>query len=232
MAANKTAEISASELELKRRGRRRLVGAVVIGLLAVVFLPMIFDSEPKQKTQGQQEISIQLPDKDKQQPLPAPSVPALAAPTQTPPVAPQVAGEAITPDKAPEAAPPAAKPAPEPKAAPPKAAAAPKVTAKAVPAPAPTAPAAAPAKSAAPAAEAKGNFTVQIGVFRDAEHVKEMVAKLKDAKLPVSTESIAIANGKATRVRVGPYAERVQADAALAEVKLTGMDGKVVPLKQ
>jgi DedD protein len=32
---------------LKRRGRRRLVGAVALVLLAVIVLPMVFDPEPK-----------------------------------------------------------------------------------------------------------------------------------------------------------------------------------------
>ena len=33
--------------KLKRRGRRRLVGAVALVLLAVVVLPMVFDPEPR-----------------------------------------------------------------------------------------------------------------------------------------------------------------------------------------
>ena len=33
---------------LKRRGRRRLVGAVALVLLAVIVLPMVFDPEPRQ----------------------------------------------------------------------------------------------------------------------------------------------------------------------------------------
>src|SRR4029450_10010387 len=32
---------------LKRRGRRRLVGAVALVLLAVIILPMVFDPEPR-----------------------------------------------------------------------------------------------------------------------------------------------------------------------------------------
>ena len=32
---------------LKRRGRRRLVGAVALVLLAVIVLPMVFDPEPQ-----------------------------------------------------------------------------------------------------------------------------------------------------------------------------------------
>ena len=53
MAASSNPEISATELELKRRGRRRLIGAITIGLLAIVFLPMIFDSEPRRVGQAQ-----------------------------------------------------------------------------------------------------------------------------------------------------------------------------------
>src|SRR5262249_13665506 len=34
--------------EIRRRGRRRLIGAIVIVVLAVVFIPMILDSEPRQ----------------------------------------------------------------------------------------------------------------------------------------------------------------------------------------
>src|SRR5438046_9879773 len=33
---------------LKRRGRRRLVGAVALVLLAVIVLPMVFDPEPRE----------------------------------------------------------------------------------------------------------------------------------------------------------------------------------------
>src|SRR4029079_13039979 len=32
---------------LKRRGRRRLVGAVALVLLAIIVLPMVFDQEPR-----------------------------------------------------------------------------------------------------------------------------------------------------------------------------------------
>jgi cell division septation protein DedD len=32
---------------LKRRGRRRLVGAIALVLAAVIVLPMVFDSDPR-----------------------------------------------------------------------------------------------------------------------------------------------------------------------------------------
>jgi DedD protein len=43
---------------LKRRGRRRLVGAVALVLLAVVVLPMVFDPEPKSTLAP---VSVRIP---------------------------------------------------------------------------------------------------------------------------------------------------------------------------
>jgi DedD protein len=45
---------------LKRRGRRRLVGAVAIVLAAVIVLPMVFDPEPR----GTAPVSVRLPGED------------------------------------------------------------------------------------------------------------------------------------------------------------------------
>lgn len=212
--AAKQPEVSATEVELKRRGRKRLIGAITLGLLAIVFLPMIFDSEPKRgggsvKTQ---EISLQVPAKEGQPPLTAPApVPSAA---QTPP---------------PVAAP---VPAPIAKAEPAKPAA------SETPKQAPTAKPDKPAQidkppKVAPAASKgseKSGFVVQLGVFSSAENAKHAIEKMKDAKLPVYTESIPIKSGTATRVRVGPYPTREKADAAVAQIKLAGADGKIVPL--
>src|SRR5687767_16026054 len=50
---------------LKRRGRRRLVGAVALVLAAVIVLPMVFDPEPRGtapsvrvRTQGEDETTF------------------------------------------------------------------------------------------------------------------------------------------------------------------------------
>ena len=72
--------------EIRRRGRRRLIGAIVLVVLAVVFVPMILDSEPRQR---RPEPSLEIPPKDKIAPLPPPVVPlpksVEAAPVVTPP---------------------------------------------------------------------------------------------------------------------------------------------------
>jgi len=46
---------------LKRRGRRRLVGAVALVLLAVIVLPMVFDPEPRPVAPP---ISVRIPGED------------------------------------------------------------------------------------------------------------------------------------------------------------------------
>ena len=66
MATNASPEAS----EIRRRGRRRLIGAIVLVVLAVVFVPMILDSEPRQK---RVEPSLEIPPKDKVSPLPPPA---------------------------------------------------------------------------------------------------------------------------------------------------------------
>ena len=46
---------------LKRRGRRRLVGAIALVLAAVIVLPMVFDSEPRGTAPP---VSVRIPSED------------------------------------------------------------------------------------------------------------------------------------------------------------------------
>ncbi len=84
---------------LKRRGRRRLVGAIALVLLAVIVLPWIFDPEPRQTP----PVSVRIPNEDESpfKPKPAPAPPPAAA-------------RAVEAPPAPETAP--AKPEPKPEA--------------------------------------------------------------------------------------------------------------------
>ena len=64
---------------LKRRGRRRLVGAVALVLLAVIVLPMVFDPEPKSTLAP---VSVRIPGENDAPPFtpkPAPNVAKLAS---------------------------------------------------------------------------------------------------------------------------------------------------------
>ena len=103
--------ISEEELQLKKRARRRLVGAIALVLLVVVFLPMFLDSEPKPLNQ---DIAITIPtltgpDSSSQ---PVTAAPAVASPASTETVPP------VRPVPAPEAVPKVEAPKPEPKPAP------------------------------------------------------------------------------------------------------------------
>jgi len=76
-------------IEVRRRGRRRLVGAIAIVALLVVFVPMLLDSEPHREAA---EPSMQIPSPDKAPPLPpprprppSPAQPPTPAPPQTTP---------------------------------------------------------------------------------------------------------------------------------------------------
>jgi DedD protein len=57
---------------LKRRGRRRLVGAVALVLLAVIVLPMVFDPEPRPVAPP---ISVRIPGEDEAPFKPKPVTP-------------------------------------------------------------------------------------------------------------------------------------------------------------
>jgi DedD protein len=70
--------VTQDELALRRRARRRLVGAVAIALTCVVALPMLFDSEPKPLGP---EVDIRIPAQD---------TPFEAAPGAIPPITPTV----------------------------------------------------------------------------------------------------------------------------------------------
>ena len=53
--------VSEEQLQLRKRARRRLIGAIALGTIVAVFLPMVLDHEPKL---GNQDINIQIPPLD------------------------------------------------------------------------------------------------------------------------------------------------------------------------
>lgn len=88
-----------AQLQLKKRARRRLVGAVAFATLVAVVLPMIMDHEPKQAAQ---DVEIRIPGQDEK-----PFAPKFAAaPVAKPEKAPEK-----QPEKPVEAAPDPARPA-------------------------------------------------------------------------------------------------------------------------
>ena len=167
--------ISDEELQLRKRARRRLVGAIALVTIIAVFLPMVLDHEPKPVSQ---DVSIKIPSPDagvftsKIVPVPAakpvppkadtpaPAEPPVdATPAAAPKVAqapaPKAAANQLPPDNDTEAAPP--KKAPEKTAAPAKPAEKPKV-----------------ADKLKPAANGAGGFVVQVAALNDPYKAKQM----------------------------------------------------------
>ena len=71
----------------------------------------------------------------------------------------------------------------------------------------------------------------QVGAFATPEKVKEIVDQLRVAKLPHYTESVAIATGSVTRVRLGPFATKEAAERGLERAKALGLNPVNVPPK-
>ncbi len=84
--------------------------------------------------------------------------------------------------------------------------------------------------ASAPAAAAEGRFVVQVGAYTDATTLRAARAKVEKLGLKTYTQIIEGDAGKRTRVRLGPYATRAEADAAAAKLKAAGLPGNVLTL--
>ncbi len=80
------------------------------------------------------------------------------------------------------------------------------------------------------ASDDAGRFAIQVGAFADAAKAKEVRQKLEKAGLKTYTTVAKTADGERTRVRVGPFANRGEADKAAAKVKGLSLSAAVLPL--
>lgn len=118
----------------------------------------------------------------------------------------------------------------------PAAPAEPQVT-KVEPAPPATEPATAPvvpAKTAAPAAAsapATGErFVVQVGAYADQARAREVRLKIERAGLKTYTQVAKTSEGNRTRVRLGPFKTRAEADKVAQKIKSLGLTPGVLTL--
>ncbi|MDV3469439.1 SPOR domain-containing protein [Stenotrophomonas sp. C3(2023)] len=147
--------------------KQRLIGAIVLVALAVIFLPMLVTGPARDSSADR--VSISVPDapanaqfETRELPLAAPTggstgLDAGAAPVQETPTS----------------------------------------------APAQTSP-----------SVAAGNYAVSFGAYASQAHADAVIAHLQRAQLPGFSEATTINNQPAWRVRVGPFADRAQAEAA------------------
>ncbi len=216
--------ISDEELQLRKRARRRLIGAIVLVTAVVVVLPMVLDREPKPVGQ---DIDIRIPSVDSGT-FTSKIVPVAPGPEAKPPPKPQAAvkpeAARATDSKGPKASPVApAAPATKPETS----------TTVKEPATAVGKPAAKPAvpepTAKKPASTPPGRFVVQVIALSDAQKANQMQQQISAAGIESYTEVVKTAKGDVTRVRVGPFATRDAAEKAQQRLKGAGFDGKVVP---
>lgn len=244
-------------LTQKKRARRRLVGALVLGIAAAIVLPLVLDSEPRQTIT---DVEIEIPPRDAPMPKLADGASATSPVAggdeiAVPPAEPVAEGEAATAQaKAAEAAGAAeaksaadakaaaeSKAAAEAKAREAKAAEAKAAEAKAresrataakQPAPSAKSTQAASGKSA-PAEPASSDaaatrFALQVGAYANAGSARAQADKVRKAGVRAYTETVQTSQGSRTRVRVGPFDSREAAEGARAKLKLAGIDSAVV----
>ncbi len=214
-AANRAAQpVEAVRL----RARRRLIGAVVLLGIGIVAFPLLFETAPRPIPV---DLPIEIPRKD--------AVPPLAAPAQRPPAP---ASAAV------------AEPAPAPR---PAETIAEKPADKSVEKTAEKAAEKAPekppvaedgarakalleGKAAPPVAPGNDRWVVQIGAFAEDRTVRDVRAKAGKLGLQTFTQVVAVEAGERTRVRVGPFGAREEADAAAAKLKQGGLPASVLKL--
>lgn len=203
---------------MRRRAMHRLIGAVVLVVAGVIGFPMLFDNQPRPIAV---DIPIEIPDKSKARPIALPASPPAAAPATEAAPEPAVAAKEL-PVEAKPAAPPlvaaAPKPAPQPSATSDAAKAQALLEGKP------------PASSEATAPTTEGRFVVQVGAFADAAKAKEARTKLERAGLKTYTQVVETKDGQRTRVRVGPFGDKAQAEISAAKIKALDLPASILVL--
>ncbi|HOM14869.1 MAG TPA: SPOR domain-containing protein [Rubrivivax sp.] len=236
----------AASVQLARlRARRRLIGAALLVGLGIAGFPVLFETQPRPIAV---DIPIEIPQREQVAPLklPAdkPSAPpaavdaepaaASASAAQSPP--PATGTVAAAPPAAPLAAASAASALPaasrservaaEPQRAP--AVADPQREAQRAQAILDGKPAAAPAPASAPGKA--GRFVVQAGAYTDSAALREARQKVEKLGLKTYTQVIESDAGRRTRVRVGPFDSREDAEKAAARIKSAGLAASILSI--
>lgn len=88
-----------------------------------------------------------------------------------------------------------------------------------------------PVENAAPASRTdEGRFIVQVGAFSDEAKVRQIRQQLEGLGLRTYTQVVQTGGGRATRVRVGPFASRAEADRAAARVKGANLPAAIMSM--
>lgn len=217
----------------RTRARRRLIGAGVLLLAGVIGFPMLFETQPR-------PLPVDTPIQVRPRDIALAPVPTPAAKPPALPAAPDAGVDAPDPVRPGEAGAEASAPADVSPSVP---LATPAVPAPAEPKPVAALPVARPpppddgararalleGRTPAPT-PAASRFVVQAGAYSDAATLRSARQRVERLGLKTYVQVVDTAAGKRTRVRVGPYASRDEADAAAARIKGAGLPAAVLML--
>lgn len=68
---------------------------------------------------------------------------------------------------------------------------------------------------------------VNVGLFADPANARRVQERLAEARLPVVVDPVESSRGTLSRVRVGPFADKAQAEKAAAKVRALGLEAQV-----
>ena len=203
--------------------KARLIGAAVLVAIAVLLIPELLSGrktvEPVAEEAGPRgsrtftiELgggagqSVRTPTTVTTAPEPLPSAPTPAATVAAPVTEPATPVETTPPPAEVAAAPVEREPAPPPAAAP--------TVAKPTPPPA--------------SAPSRGGWAVQVGAFGSADTAAKLVRDLSGAGYRAFVSPVARGGKTLHRVRVGPEAEKVDAEQLAGRLKARGLPATVV----
>ena len=229
---------------VRRRARHRLIGAVVLVLVAVIGFPLLFDAQPRPVAV---DTPIVIPDRQAAAPLSgvasvpseqAPAKPLLPAPEAVPPQASLGAREEVVPtDKAAEkiVEKVAEKPAEKEPVAKEEAKASSTVKSDNPEKQSPSATAKEDASKAQALLDGKADvaierFVVQAGAFSEAPKVREVRRKLEQAGLKTYTQVVEKDGKSSTRIRVGPFSSREEAEKVVERIRKLDLQASVLKL--
>jgi DedD protein len=234
-AAPGAVDEGASVQHARTRARRRLMGAAVLVGLGIVGFPMLFETQPRPIAV---DIPIEIPSRE------------AAAPSGAPAAKPAVAGAERAASAEPPSSATTTEGPPEPASPPvrvertPPADAEPPVAVPARPAPTPEQlrdaqraqalldgkPVPPPAKPAGADDSKPARYVVQAGAYTDASSLRDARQKVEKLGLKTYTQVIETDSGSRTRVRVGPFPTRDEAEAAAARIKSAGLAVSILSL--
>lgn len=203
-------------LQMKKRARRRLVGAIALVLIMIIVLPMLLEDRDINGTN--ETVDIIMPGQDAEDVAITDLEEVIEAPTALP------ESEAVDIDADEVAEVKIDVPAPAVKPEPVK-----KVAVKEKK-PQPPVKQPAPAKTTT-ATASNNQYYVQIGVFSNPANISKLQSKLEDLGYVSFTEKLTNDDGVKTRLRTKSFDGRNEAAIALENIKDAGLTGMVVSEK-